>query len=174
MKKFTKTLLIAAASLTLGLASCRASANNSPNTTSADNAKVSSVTLDITYSSLTIGQSIVLTPTIEFKDTEKNYSPEIKWMNSDASVVSLGAMNSDYSVSVEAVGSGSATVSIMAGYKMASCIINVPASSTPSTDEGGGSSDAEDPTAFTVRLNFSSRSVGVGQSFTLVATTVKD
>ncbi len=147
MKKFTKFLMLASFLFALPLAGCNEASGNDA---TALKKLVSEVSLNETILSLEVGESFELIPTIVFKDEQPHDDLKIKWVTSDINVCSV-----DDGL-VTALGGGEASVSIIAGYKMATCSVSVPT---------GGSSSG-----FTISLSETTKQITVGEQFSLVAT----
>ena len=147
MKKFSKFLMLASFLIALPLAGCNEA-------TGLDDATlkklVSEVSLNENELIMEVGETFELTPTIVFKDEQEHSDLKIKWVTSDINVCSV-----DDGL-VTALGGGEASVSIIAGYKMATCNVTVPT--------GGGSS------GFTITLSETTKQIVVGEQFTLTAT----
>ena len=79
--------------------------------------KVTSVSLSQSELSLTVGESHLLTVNILPEDAADK---SVTWSSSDASVVTVSS-----SGLVEAIGAGSATVTVVASGKIASCLVTV-------------------------------------------------
>ena len=144
MKKFSKFLMLASFLIALPLAGC----SNEPAAEVQDKKLVTEVVLDQSFVTLEIGESVELVPLITFKDEQKHDDYKVKWITSDINVCSV-----DQGL-VTATGSGEAYVSIIAGYKMATCAIVVPSSGTPS---------------FTIVLDKSEATINIGEQVQLTA-----
>lgn len=140
--------------------------------------EVTSVKLDKTNVTLTIGESVKLTATVSPSNaTDKS----VTWSSSDQETASV-----DQTGNVTALKAGTATVTVTAGKKItASCqiTVNAPASGEDGEgDEGGegdngegnegGEEEEEDPVIAVTGINIEkwSVSITVGQSTTIVAT----
>ena len=133
MKRSIKLLIVSL--LGLGaLAAC----NKGDATKAFDNLAVTSVELDETYKVLEVGDSFQLTATVTTKEGKEEANIEVEWRSSNPRVADV---NKDGLVT--ALSSGSATISYLAGYKMASCTVYVPGSGESS---GGGSGGNVTPT----------------------------
>lgn len=126
MKKTIKLLFA-----TLLAAGTLASCNAKDIAKAIDNLAVASVELDETYKVLEVGDSFQLTATVKFKEGKEEAEIEVEWRSSNGAVADV---NKDGLVT--ALTPGSATISYLAGYKMASCTVYVPGSDESS---GGGS-----------------------------------
>ena len=165
MKK--KSLVFFASILALaGLAGCN---QEDVGGLAADDLAVASVTLDVTYQKLEVGESLLLTPTINYKDgvdAEKvNCYKEWKTSNNKVATVSDEGM-------VLALKTGRAAITYIAGYKSASCSIEVPGNDiyvNPGDDPSG--EGEQQPGEFTIRLNASSITLSTGSTYQLRATT---
>ena len=144
MKKFSKFLMLASFLIALPLAGC----SNEPAAEVQDKKLVTEVVLDQSFVTLEIGESVELVPLITFKDDQKHDDYKVKWITSDINVCSV-----DNGL-VTATGSGEANVSIIAGYKMATCAIYVPSSGTPS---------------FTISLDVTEATINIGEQIQLTA-----
>lgn len=140
--------------------------------------EVTSVKLDKTNVTLTVGESVKLTATVSPSNaTDKS----VTWSSSDQETASV-----DQTGNVTALKAGTATVTVTAGKKItASCqiTVNAPASGEDGEgDEGGegdngegnegGEEEEEDPVIAVTGINIEkwSVSITVGQSTTIVAT----
>ena len=164
VKKLFISLLLFGA---LGISGC----SNSPVVTPEDelvkNGRyVTEVTLDYEYVSLQVGESIKLNPTVKFLNDEvKEISAQ--WKNSKANVASLE------DGLVFALKPGTTYVTYIAGFKSASCTIFVPSQ--------GGGDDGDEPTPtppeppapgeFTITLSATTKTLNIGGTFKLTATT---
>ena len=99
-----------------------------------DNLAVTSVTLDEEYKVLDVDDSFQLTATVTLKEGKEEAKYEVEWRSSNSRVADV---NKDGLVT--ALSSGSATISYIAGYKMASCTVYVPGSGESSGGGSGGS-----------------------------------
>lgn len=116
MKKFNKFLFLLTSLIALPLAGC----STTPESNDTELKKlVTEVHLDQDFITLEVGESIELQPIISFKDEQPHDDLKIKWITSDINVCSV-----DDGL-VTALGGGEANVSIIAGYKMATCSIVV-------------------------------------------------
>ena len=131
MNKRIKLLLVS-----LFAAGTLASCNNKEITKVFENFAVTSVTLDETYKVLEVGDSFQLTATVTYKEGKEDASVEVEWRSSNPRVAEV---NEDGLV--VALTPGSATISYIAGYKMATCAVYVPGS-----DDSGGSTPTPTPT----------------------------
>ena len=137
MKKSIKLLLVSL----LGLGTLCA-CNNEDTAKVFENFAVTSVELDETYKVLEVGDSFQLTATVKMKEGKEEAHIDVEWRSSNPRVADV---NKDGLVT--ALTPGSATISYLAGYKMASCSVYVPGSGesggggvipTPSPTPGGG------------------------------------
>ena len=115
-----------------------------------------------------VGESITLTPTITYKD-EQEVDCYQEWRSSNNAIASV-----DNGV-VLALKTGRAAITFIAGYKSASCSIEVPGSDIyvdPTNPEEGG--EETQPGGFTIKLNRSSLALTTGDTFQLVATTSEE
>lgn len=134
--------------------------------------EVTSVKLDKTNVTLTVGESVKLTATVSPSNaTDKS----VTWSSSDQETASV-----DQTGNVTALKAGTATVTVTAGKKItASCQITVNAPASGEDGEGdngegneGGEEEEEDPVIAVTGINIEkwSVSITVGQSTTIVAT----
>ena len=98
-----------------------------------DNLAVKSVALDEDYKVLDLDDSFQLTATITLKEGKEEAEYETEWKSSNSRVADV---NQDGLVT--ALSSGSATISFLAGYKMASCTVYVPSEGEGQGGSGGG------------------------------------
>ena len=167
MKKFR--LVLASILAFIGLASCNQQENNLVND---NDFKVTKVTLDITYQKLEIGETITLTPTISYKD-DQEVDVYKEWKSSNTRIASV----SDTGM-VMALKNGRAAITFIAGYKSASCSIEVP--SVDGNDiyvdpnGGNGETDPNQPGTFTIRINTQSVTLKTGDTYQLTATTSEE
>ena len=165
MKK-TKLLFLTSILALAGLTGCN---RIEKGVISENDLKVTSVTLDVTYQKLEVGESITLTPTITYKDNQEVDCYK-EWRSSNSAIASV----SDTGM-VLALKTGRAAITFIAGYKSASCSIEVPGSDIyvdpTNPDEGG---EGGQPGEFTIRLNRSSLALTTGDTFQLVATTSEE
>ena len=129
MNKRVKLLLV-----TLFAAGSLASCNDKDITKVFENFAVSSVELDETYKVLEVGDSFQLTATVSFKEGKEDAAVEVEWRSSNSQVADVNQEGL-----VTALTPGSATISYIAGYKMASCTVYVPGSGESSGGGSGGS-----------------------------------
>ena len=140
--------------------------------------EVTSVKLDKTNVTLTVGESVKITATVSPSNaTDKS----VTWSSSDQETASV-----DQTGNVTALKAGTATVTVTAGKKItASCQITVNAPASDEDGEGdeggegdngegneGGEEEEEDPVIAVTGINIEkwSVSITVGQSTTIVAT----
>ena len=167
MKKFR--LILASILASVGLASC-----NQQNTSaiSENDLKVTSVSLDITYQKMAIDETIVLTPTITYKD---NQEVEVykEWKTSNNKIASV----SDTGM-VLALKAGRAAITYIAGYKSASCSIEVVGEEGNDIyvdpHGGQGETDPNQPGTFTIKINTQSVTLKTGDTYQLTATTSEE
>ena len=95
-----------------------------------DNLAVKAVELDETYKVLEVGDSFQLVATVTTKEGKEEAKIEVEWRSSNSKVADVNADGL-----VTALTPGSATISYLAGYKLATCTVYV-----PGADEGGSSS----------------------------------
>lgn len=116
MKNIVKLFTVSLLSFAI-LASC--GTNNDKNANG--NLLVSSVSLDETIKELELNDSFQLTPQVTLKEGSEGATYDVEWRSSNpyvASVTNEGL--------VTALSAGDTTISIIAGYKMASCQVHVP------------------------------------------------
>ena len=132
--------------------------------------KVTSVSLDVTYSKLNIDESLQLTPTITFKNDEEVEVYQ-EWRSSNAKVASVSETGL-----VLALKAGRAAITFIAGYKSASCSIEVIGNDIYIDPVGGDSGSNPDiqPGEFTIRINNSSINLMTGNTYQLTATTSEE
>ncbi len=159
-----KNRLVFLASI-LALAGLTGCSQSDINGVSENDLKVTGVTLDITYQKLEVGESLTLAPTISYKnDQEVECYTEWKTSNNKVATVSDTGM-------VLALKTGRAAITFIAGYKSASCSIEV-----PSTDIYVGPTEGEDgegtqPGEFTIKINAQNITLQTGSTYQLSATT---
>ena len=163
MKKFN-LLFGASLLLTLGLASCSNTNANTEPDLSYNNRLVEEVTFDIDYYSLTIGESLHITPTIKFKNN-KEVEVSKAWKSSKTTVATV-----DEGL-VYGVGSGTTYITFRAGFKMASCTIVIPGSDTPTPTPEPGPGPTPEPGEFTITLSSTSLTLSPGGNASLTAST---
>ena len=160
MKKSKLMFLVSILALA-GLTGCNKVDNNGVD---ANDLKVESVSLDVAYKSLEVGESFTLTPTIKFKD-DQEVDCYKEWRTSNDKLVTVNDQGL-----VLALKSGSAAITFIAGYKSASCSIYIPSDDVvPVVPE-----DPDNPVTpgeFTISLDTKSITLKIGDSFQLNATT---
>ena len=132
--------------------------------------KVTSVSLDVTYSKLNIDESLQLTPTITYKNDEEVEVYQ-EWRSSNAKVASVSETGL-----VLALKAGRAAITFIAGYKSASCSIEVIGNEIiidPISGDSGSNPDIQ-PGEFTIRINSSSINLMTGNTYQLTATTSEE
>ena len=153
-----KFLMLSSLLLATPLTGCKVNDYYVNNRTGND---VESVSFDMTYVKLEIGESIQLEPIIVYKDG-KEVPIYTEWRTSNAKVATVD------NGFVSAVGSGRCHITFLAGTtKTAYCEIEV-----PRHDEGGG--DDPIPGEFTIRLNTNNVELTYRQTYQLIATTSED
>ena len=161
MKK-NRLVFLASILALAGLAGCN---KNDINGISENDLKVTSVTLDVSYQKLEVGESLTLTPTISYKDDQEvECYKEWKTSNSKVATVSDAGM-------VLALKTGRAAITFIAGYKSASCSIEVPSTDIyvdPTTPEEG---EETQPGEFTIKINSKNITLKTGATYQLTATT---
>lgn len=163
MKKAYKTSLILAGFISFALSGC-SNIPLVPNTNGSDAKKlVSDVSLDFEYLSLEIGMVQTLQATVSFKDGAE-HDIDLKWVTSDPYIVTVE------DGFVTAHSGGKASVSVIAGYKMASCSFNVTGGDEPVVPDPDEPVDPDNPEEVTLFLNPTSKNMTVGESFKITAT----
>ena len=157
MKHLMRTLFLLALGTILPLSGCAPETSES----SFDKSLVSSIALEPSVLVMEVGETEALTVTIEYKDGLDHDAP-LRWTTGDPFVATVE------NGFVTATGSGSTSISVLAGYKMATCLVTVEGD-TPyipgsSTDSGG----------FAISLNHTREQLLIGESLTLVATTSEE
>ena len=162
MKKFALSLLLLGV---LGLSSCGSTTPVDPNKEKdSNNRYVTDVTLDIEYFKLEIGESLKITPTVSFLNDEvKEVSTQ--WRTSKANVATV-----DDGL-VFAVGSGTTYITYIAGFKSASCKIDVPSQGGDTPEPEPGPGPTPEPGEFTISINPTSKTLTLNEAFRLTATT---
>ena len=152
MNKKSKLLLTALAALTLGLTACNPS--TSELNLKHNNKLVKNVELSTTYEECSIGDSFQIIPTITFVD---DVEVEVfkQWKSSKTTVATVTQDGF-----VEVVGNGTTFITFRAGYSIAECKVYDP-------------DDPVDPTALKITLSATSRTLNLGDTFTLTATPSK-
>lgn len=165
MKKYVKCLFLLAGFFALPLMACEPGPEDVSSII--NKAAVKSVTIEPEAATLDVGETITLTPHIEYID-DGSYDIPLRWNTSDPQVASVD------NGFVTAVGSGSATISVIAGYKMGYCQITVRGEDVPPSSSSipvPPDSSIDSSGAFTITLNSRSEEIAVGDTFQLVATT---
>ena len=163
MKKFR--LMLASILTLVGLSACNQQNNNQINE---NDLKVKSVSLDITYQKLSIDESFTLTPTISYVD-DQEVEVYKEWRTSNPNVASV---NEGLVVGLKA---GRAAITFIAGYKSASCSIEVIGNDIyVDPGEGGEDNPEPQPGEFVIRLNSQSVTLKTGDSYQLNATTSEE
>lgn len=162
--KHSKLLFLSSLLLVAPLTACGTELPS--NHVNENDAKVLSVTLDVNYMKLEEGQTLQLNPTVKFKNDEivEVYQ---EWRSSKPGVAFVGPDGL-----VTAISGGRATITYIAGYKSAACVIDVP-------KQGGGDTPVDppvppEPGQFSIYLNKSDVSLSYGETCQLVATTSED
>ena len=135
MKKNKLALLTAILAL-VGITGC----SKEDTSTIASDIAVTSVSLDHSYATLEVGESIQLTPTITYQD-EKEYSCYQEWRTSNSKIATVTEEGL-----VSAIKPGSVSITFIAGFKSTACSITIPDRNSvspvipvdPSTPEEGG------------------------------------
>ena len=159
MKKNRLVLLTAVLALA-GLSGC----NQNHTDTFANDFLVTGVELDVTYAKLEAGESLLITPTISYKDGQEVECYK-EWRSSNSKIATVNDTGL-----VLAVKSGYASITFIAGFKSASCSITVPGDDVvPVTPV-----DPDNPVVpgeFTISLDTQSITLGLADTFQLNATT---
>ena len=116
MKNIVKLLTVSLLSFAI-LTSCGSNNEKKAN----GNLAVTSVSLDETIKELEVNDAFKLTPQVTLKEGSEGVTYDVEWRSSNpyvASVTNEGL--------VTALAAGDTTISIIAGYKMASCQVHVP------------------------------------------------
>ena len=164
MKKMR--LILASILALIGLAGCNQVKTSSVNE---NDFKVASVSLDVTYQKLNIDESITLTPTITFKDNQE-VDVYKEWRTSNSKIASVNE-----SGLVVALKAGRAAITFIAGFKSASCSIEVIGEEetnyvVPVNGNITSNPDTQ-PGEFAIRINSTSITLKTGDSYQLNATT---
>lgn len=164
MKKMR--LILASILALIGLASCN---QQKQQTLNENDLKVVSVSLDITYQKLNLDESITLTPTITYQD---NQEVEVykEWRTSNNKVASVND-----SGLVVALKAGRAAITFIAGYKAASCSIEVLGNEDSNyVAPINGSDPIVQPGEFSIQINTTSITLTTGDTYQLSATTSEE
>ena len=167
MKK-CKLVFLASILALVGLSGCN---QQEDERIAANDLMVTDVSLDITYKKLEVGESFVLTPTITYKDGQEVDCYK-EWRSSNSKIASVSETGM-----VLAIKSGSAAITFIAGYKSASCSINIPSDevivvpSDPITPVNPNDPGEVTPGEFTISLNAETLELAIGSSYQLEATT---
>lgn len=145
MNNIRKLLMMTSFLIALPLAGCNAETDLSDKELKK---LVQEVAFDLDSVTLEVGETVQLNSTVTFKDGAEHEIAQ-KWITSDINVCSVD------DGMITAIGSGEANVSLIVGYKMATCSVLVPSS--------GG-------TSFTITLSDSNVEMEVGETYQLVAT----
>ena len=156
MKK-NKFALITLLLTIVGLSGC----NKNTIDTLVNDFSVTSVSLDQSYAKLEAEETIQLNATIKYKD-DKEVDCYKEWRSSNMKIATVSENGL-----VTALKPGSASITFIAGFKSASCSITVPGNDSyiPVTPDESGE------TSFSISLNEESLTLGVNDSFKLVAST---
>ena len=164
MKKMR--LILASILALIGLASCN---QQKQQTLNENDLKVVSVSLDITYQKLNLDESITLTPTITYQD---NQEVEVykEWRTSNSKVASVND-----SGLVVALKAGRAAITFIAGYKAASCSIEVLGNEDSNyVAPINGNDPIVQPGEFSIQINTTSITLTTGDTYQLSATTSEE
>ena len=164
MKNSFKLLFTSLTALAFGLTACNQGGNNNPGGTDSNKKLVESITFSTDYEECSIGDSFSISATIKYKD-DQEVEVEKLWKSSKPSVATIEAEDDECLVSV--VGFGTTYITLKAGYQIASCTVYV-----PEVDPGPGPGPV-DPDALVITLSQSSRTMEVGDTFSLTATPSK-
>ena len=163
MKKIR--LVLASILALVGLSACNQSNAKKINE---NDLKVTGVTLDISYQKMEVGQSFTLTPTISYKD-DQEVSVYQEWKTSNPRVASV-----DEGGAVSALKTGRAAITFIAGYKSASCSIEVAGNDIYVDPTGGEGGEDVEPGTFTIRISAQSITLTTGDSYQLSAITSEE
>ena len=163
MKRTVKCLFLLSAFFALPLLACDPGEDIS---STVSKTVVKNVTLEPEAVTLDVGDTVSLTPHIEYID-DGQYEIALRWNTSDPHVASV-----DENGFVTANGAGSASVSVIAGFKMAYCQVTVRGEDVPPASSADSSvDDSSIPGGFTITLNYSDEELTIGDTLQLVATT---
>ena len=162
MKKIR--LVLASILALVGLTACN---QNNAQKINENDLKVTSVSLDISYKKMEVGESFTLTPTISYKN-EQEVSVYQEWKSSNPRVISVE------NGLVTALKTGRAAVTFIAGYKSASCSIEVAGNDIYVDPTGGDDNDNTEPGTFTIKISAQSIGLTTGDSYQLSATTSEE
>ena len=162
MKKIR--LVLASILALVGLTACN---QNNAQKINENDFKVTSVSLDIPYKKMEVGESFTLTPTISYKN-EQEVSVYQEWKSSNPRVISVE------NGLVTALKTGRAAVTFIAGYKSASCSIEVAGNDIYVDPTGGDDNDNTEPGTFTIKISAQSIGLTTGDSYQLSATTSEE
>ena len=163
MKKFR--LVIASILALVGLAGCSGNNNNVINE---NDLKVTSVSLDISYQKMAIGETITLTPTISYQG-EEEVEVFKQWRSSNSRVASVSETGM-----VAALKAGRCAITFIAGYKSATCSIEVLGNDIYIDPTSSGEGGEENPGEFKITLNTTSITLKTGSTYQLNATTSEE
>ncbi len=165
--KRMKLLMLSSLLLLAPLAGCSNAVGNGVNRVDGNDARVTGVSLDNSYLKLEEGQIVQLIPTITYKDdVEVNVYKFWKSSNTKVATVDQNGM-------VSAIGGGIAHITFIAGYKSASCMIEIPKNDTP-VDPDDPTPEPPQPGEFTIRLTETSIEMGYGETHQLTAVTSEE
>lgn len=158
MKRNIKLLFTSLTLLTCGISAC-SGVNPSIVTPSSNSKFVESVTFDVNYLSLDIGDTYTITPTVKMKEGHEAAEVSGLWKTSKPNVckVEEGLITT--------LSAGSASITYLVGYKMASCTVVVNGGNLDPTHED------PQPTPATITINAASKTLVVGESYQLIAST---
>ena len=162
MKKFR--LMLASILALVGLIGCNQQKNETINE---NDLKVTSVSLDITYQKMEIGDSITLTPTIKYQD-DQEVEVYKEWRTSNSKIASV-----DKEGLVVALKAGRAAITYIAGYKSASCSIEVKGEEDSNyvvPINGDISDPVVEPGEFSMKINSTSITLKTGDTYQLKVT----
>lgn len=107
-----------------------------------------------------IGEVYVLTYSIVYKDEQMEHKEIVEWMSSNPSVAKVD------NGTITALKPGKASINLIAGYKASACVVTVNDGELPPVPP--------QPGEFTISLSPSSKSLDIGSSFKITATTSEE
>ena len=167
MKNTMKLVFTSLIALAFGLTACNQGGSSYPKT-DPNKKDVLGIEFSTDYEELSIGDTFTIVATITYRN-DTPVEVEKIWASSKPNVATVEA-NGDEAL-VTAVGSGTTYITLKAGYQMASCKVYIPEEETP-PDPGPGPGPV-DPDAFSITLSQTTRTMEVGNSFSLTATPSK-
>lgn len=173
MKKSIKLLLGTILLSAFGLVSCNNALPN-PNEQSggANERLVTNVALSEEYRELKVEETLQLSATISYKD-DKEVDVTKKWMTSNSRVATITVdPNDGKKVTVEAIATGTAYISYLAGLKKASCEVRVVGDeAVPGPDDP---TPGPGPSQFTISLDYTEETLQPLETLTITATTSEE